>query len=402
MASSTVADSIHFGVPSDPLAATRFIYLDNNATTRALPEVREAVAHALDGGFGNPSSAHSTGEQARQKLFEARQAVAELIGAFPEQVFFTSGATEANNIVLKSAALRDPARGIVTTRIEHSSVLTCCQHLEDRGVPMTYLTPSPSGRIEPEVVEAAVQLRRPGLVAVQWVNNETGVIQPIAQIAEICRRYGAELLCDAAQAVGKIPIALNTIAIDYLTMTGHKFHGPPGAGALVTRAPQRLSPLLHGGDQELGLRPGTENFPGIVGLGVAARLRKKRINTLTQIIGGLRDRFERALIERFPFIRVNGDPVNRVFTTTNLCFTGIDGQALVARLDADQVRCSQSSACTNARPEPSYVLRAMDLSERDAFSSVRFAFSELNSTDDVDVALERLSRNIEVLSAILA
>jgi len=382
--------------------AARVIYLDNNATTRALPEVRDAVARALDGEFGNPSSAHSTGEQARQRLFDARRAVGDLLGALPEQVFFTSGATEANNIVLKSAALRDPARGILTTTIEHSSVLKCCQHLEQQGVPVTYLSPGSCGRMDPEAVEAALRLERPGLVAVQWVNNETGVVQPIAQIAELCQRYGAALLCDAAQAVGKIPIALDGIAIDYLTFTGHKFHGPPGVGALVTSAPQRLSPLLHGGEQELGLRPGTENFPGIVGLGVAARLRRARMHELPATIGGLRDRFERALLERFPFIRVNGDRANRVFTTTNLCFAGLDGQAIVARLDAEEVRCSQSSACTNARPEPSYVLRAMGLSEADAYASVRFAFSELNAPDDADVALERLSRTIDALSAILA
>ena len=381
----------------------RVIYLDNNATTRALPEVRDAVARTLDDGFGNPSSAHSTGEQARRALARARRSVADLIGAPAENVFFTSSGTEANNTVLCSVGAKSGKTAcVVTSSIEHSSILKCCEHLRSADIEVVELAPTGAGWLDPAAVREMVMRRRPTLVSLQWVNNETGVIQPLAEIARICREYEVPLHTDAAQAVGKLAVDVGTLDLDYLTFTAHKFHGPPGVGVVYARQPTTLRPLLYGGDQERGLRPGTENFPGIVGAGVAAGLRTARLPALAPRLAALRDEFEQHLIETLSGVTVNGERMQRVCNTTNLRFGTLDGQALMARLDAVNVRCSQSSACTSARPEPSHVLRAMGLSEDEAYASVRFSFSELNSPDEVAEATARIEEVVEQLTSVFA
>jgi cysteine desulfurase len=362
------------------------IYLDNNATTQPLPEVLEAMIEVLGEGFGNPSSAHAAGDRARDSMRCAREAVAALIGADPSMIVFTSGGTEANNLVFASVLGGHGARPrIVTTAVEHSSIPKYCEYLRELGVDVITLPVNRAGRLSLQDVEVAVTPET-SLVSVQWVNNETGVMQPVAQIGELCRERGIPFHTDAAQAVGKLPMNVSTLPIDFLSLTAHKFHGPQGVGALYARHRRWLTPMLRGGSQEEGLRAGTENVPGIVGMGKAATLRLARLDDIQPYLHGLRDRFEHRVLDMVPGTEVNGDRTQRVCNTTNLLFRDIDGEALMAQLDHVGIRCSQSSACTNMRPEPSAVLRAMGLSEDEAYASVRFGVSEQNTVDEIEWA----------------
>jgi cysteine desulfurase len=376
------------------------IYLDNNATTRTLPTVVEAIVKVLKEDFGNPSSGHTAGDRGRMHLEKARDSVANLIGADPSNIIFTGSGTEANNMVLMSLCSQAamPLQ-IVTTSVEHSSILKTCDHLSEKGADIVYLEVDSSGLINLKQLENTIS-DKTNLVSIQWVNNETGVIQPIEEIFKICHSKRASLHTDAAQAVGKIPIDLNLIDIDFLTLTGHKFHAPPGVGVVYSKSLNRLKPILFGGGQENKLRPGTENLPGIVGIGKAAELKREKFSSNIKKIAGLRDCFEKKILQVIPKTKINGTLEHRSGNSTNIHFHGIDGQALVARLDQLGIRCSQSSACTNMRPEPSYVLRAMGLSEREAYSSIRFSFSELNTSEEVDITVEAISRLCEELRPI--
>lgn len=332
------------------------IYFDNNATTMVLPEVAEAMVRVLREGFGNAASAHSVGGRARGHLRRARERVAALIGVEPEQILFTSGGTEANNMALGAVLTLGQERDqVLTTSIEHSSILSMCDYLEGHGIQVEPLPVDRSGRIEPERVMAALT-ERTALVSVQWVNNETGVIQPVEDIARLCHEAGVRFHTDAAQAVGKLSLDIGALPIDYLTLTAHKFHGPQGVGAVFAAQGRSLMPRMYGGPQESGLRAGTENLPGIVGLGEAARLRHERLGEIEKKLGMLRDRLESMVLDRLSGVDINGGSGPRVSNTTNLRFHGVDGEAFTARLDQVGIQCSQSSACTNQRPEPSYVL----------------------------------------------
>jgi len=368
------------------------VYLDNNATTRPLAEVRAAMLEALGDAFGNPSSAHEAGERGREHLRIARDAVTNLIGAASGQLIFTGSGTEANAMVLGSAFARRTKARIVTTNTEHSSILKTCEHMISVGSEVVFLPVNADGVIDLDQLDAAVTPDT-DLVSLQWVNNETGVVQPVRQAFENCRRKGVPFHADAAQAVGKTPIDLTKFPVDFLTLTAHKFHGPQGVGAAYARSPRQLQPLFFGGDQEYGLRAGTENVPGIVGMGKAAELRHQRFATVVKRVSKLRNEFEKRICELLPDVRINGQAASRVCNTSNLLFVGIDGQALVAHLDQDGIRCSQSSACTNQRPEPSYVLRAMGLSEEEAFASVRFGFSEENTEQEIGYVTERMVKH---------
>lgn len=347
----------------------------------------------------NPSSAHSAGETARRLVAEAREDVAGLLGCNSEQLIFTSSGTEANNAALWHGAV-DGA--IVTTTIEHSSILAGAESLESRGVRVEYVDVEPNGYVEPtavsETLDKVLAEGAVGLVSLQWANNETGVIQPIGEVAEICRRRNVPLHVDAAQAVGKLPIDLNRVPVDFLSLTAHKFHGPTGAGALFTR--RQIRPWLFGGDQERGCRAGTENVLGIAGMGEAAKTRRDRMDAVKGRLGSLRDRFETSLTARYPWIQVNGGECLRVVNTSNLTFPGLDGQAILAQLDVAGICVSQSSACTNQKPTPSYVLQAMGRSEGDAFSSVRFSFGETNTPSEIDTVLSHLCDIVDRLSAL--
>ncbi len=377
----------------------REVYLDNNATTKPLSEVREAMMRVMGEDFGNPSSAHSAGDQVREAMVASREAVAQLVGAEADQIVFMGSGTEANNTVFNSVVQRAPTGKrvrIVTTTVEHSSIVKMCEYLGGKGVEIVSVPVDRYGQVIWEALDEAVTPDT-DLVSVQWVNNETGAILPVEEIARLCQSRGVLFHTDAAQAVGKLPVSVTELPVDFLTFTAHKFHGPQGIGALYVRSSKELLPLLWGGSQESGLRPGTENVPGIIGMGTAARLRLERLKDVQGLMASLRDRFEQSVIDRVPDVEINGDPDMRVCNTTNLLFRDVDGQALVARLDQEGIRCSQSSACTNQRPEPSYVLRAMGLSESEAYASIRFSFSEFNTVEDVDDAVVHLARLCEQL-----
>lgn len=367
------------------------IYLDNNATTRVLPEVADAVVRTMEEGYGNPSSVHRAGERARARLRQARGQVAEAVSAKPEEVFFTSGASEANNLVMQSL-LAGAMRGhrLVTSVAEHSSVLTVARVLEDSGHEVVMVSVDRDGLVNEDALFDAIAPGRT-LVSIQWANSETGVVQPIARIVERAHAMSALFHTDAVQAVGKIPVDVNRVPVDFMSLSAHKVHGPLGVGALLARDRALLRPMILGGSQERSLRPGTENVPAIVGFGVALSIRASRLGAVSLRTREMRNEFESGLRRRGLVRAINGAGAERVPHTSNVQFLNTDGEALTLRLDQAGVRCSQSSACTNRRPEPSYVLRAMGLSEVEAYASVRFAFSEFNSMQDVTDAVETIS-----------
>ena len=376
------------------------VYLDNNATTPPLPEVIEAVAGAMRSAWGNPSNESSSGEQAREEVERARESVAALIGCDPRSVVFTSGGTEANNLAIMAGLdVRATGRSrFVTSGIEHASVLSMLPKLERSGIEIVTVGSDSSGRVRLDEFLAAID-ERTAAVSLQWANNETGVVQPVAEVAARCREMGVFFHTDGCQAVGKLAETFSDIDFDAFTLTAHKFHGPKGVGAVALRKPPNSSPILSGGDQEFGVRPGTENVAGIVGLGEAARLRLQRLNRVLPQMAGLRDRFECAITRELPEIRVNGGDSDRVGNATNLLFPGVHGAAMVNNLDLHGIECSQSSACTRARPEPSHVLTAMGLSEEEAYSSVRFSFSELNTEEETDTAIATIIEVYRTLRA---
>lgn len=363
------------------------IYLDNNATTRPLQQVLESVRRSFEDGWGNPSSPHRYGDRARRLISRARDSVAALVGALPEEVIFTSGGTEANNTVLSGVAqsLPESRRTILLSRVEHSSVMECAPRLERLGFKILWLDVGHDGRVALESMASHLRSGSVGLASIQWANSETGVLQDVEAIGKLCADHDTLFHCDAAQAVGKCPIAFRSLPIDYLTFTAHKLHGLKGAGAIISSKP--LPPLLLGGGQEQGQRPGTENVPAIVGFGVAAEIRNADLSASINALRMMRDTFEDRLKELLPACSVNGDSVNRVANTSNIFFPGIIGEAMSMHLDAGGIAVSQTSACIQSRPEPSPVLTAMGLSEDDAYACLRFSFSVLNNhAEAVDAA----------------
>ena len=368
--------------------ALKSVYLDNNSTAPPSFFVRKRVAEALsEDGFGNASSPNAQGARARQKIEGARDAVAALTGTDPYQVLFTSGCTEGNNIVLQRA-LESPRR-LITTQTEHASVEEVAAWLEELGVEVVRLSGS-DGRVGLDDLCAALE-KPASLVSVQWANSETGVLQPIPEIAQLCRQAGVPVHVDAAQAIGRERIEFDALGLDYLTFSGHKLHAPQGVGALLARRTEALPQLLRGGDQESGRRAGTENLPGITGLAAACEERTKGFQEAVSHMERLRDRFEASVLDAVPGARVNAGTAPRVCNTTNIRFP-IDGQALMAQLAAANVICSQTSACSSHSPEPSKVLTAIGLSRDEAYGSVRFSFSSMNSEQDVELAVEAIFR----------
>lgn len=374
-------------IPDAPVSAA--IYLDHNATTRPLPEVVDLVARTMAETWANASSAHWLGGEARAVLEAARDGICELVrGAYPEGVRFTSGGTEANNTVLLGGEPASAWRCVITSAVEHASVLRPAEALARRGGRLRVLPVGPDGLIDPDAVRRAAAEAPPGplLLSVQWANSETGVIQPIADLVAALRsvRPDAFVHGDVAQAVGRMPVDLAATGVDAVAFSGHKVHGPHGTGALVLADPDegRISPLLLGGGQEHGFRSGTHNLPGIAGLGLAAAMRARSLDAAAAHMRSVRDAFEEELATLVPEAVVNGASAPRLPNTSNVRFPGSDGMEIVARLDALGVACSQGSACSSGKPEPSHVLRAMGLSEADAYSSVRFSFSTLNNTDE--------------------
>jgi len=366
------------------------IYLDNNATTPVAPEVREAMRPYLADEYGNPSSLYQLAGRAQRAVERAREEVAALLGASPDEILFTSCGTESDNTGLISA-LSDAAAddALVTTRVEHPAVLNLAKRLRDESRRVVELGVDDLGRLDLDELSAALAGRVRAL-SVMWANNETGVMFPVEKIADMAKSSGVLFHTDAVQAVGKVPIDLGKLPVDYLALSGHKIHAPKGVGALFVRRGAPFRPLLVGGHQEGGRRGGTENVAGIVGLGEAARLARERMDEEITRVRSLRDRLEDALVEAIPGARVNGDRDSRLPNTTSISFEYVEGESILLLLDRAGICASSGSACTTGALEPSHVLRAMGVPYTRAHGTVRLSLSRYNTDADVDRTLEVL------------
>ncbi len=377
----------------------REVYADHAATTPVAPEVLEAMRPYLGAEhFGNASSVHHRGEAARDAIDNARAQVAAFAGALPEEIVFVASGSEANNLALKGVmGLAVPGRRrVVVSAIEHPSVLEAARHLEANGFELTVVPPHANGLVDPRRVAEALG-DDVALVSVQWVNNEVGTIQPVAELAELAHACGARFHCDAVQAAGKLELATGA---DLMSLAGHKFHGPQGAAALIVRRRVRLMPLIHGGHQERSRRAGTENLPAIVGLGAAAERAHTRLATEPVRIALLGERLLDGLLHAIPRVRLNGDRARRAGGVINLCIEGVDGEAVLHELDREGITVSTGSACSAATPGPSHVLLAMGLSAEDAHASVRFSLGESNDDADIDAILRAVPQVVAKLRAL--
>ena len=366
------------------------IYFDNNATTKVAEEVLEEMEPLFCELYGNPSSMHTFGGQMGRKIGQARERIAGLLGCEPSEIVFTSGGTESDNTAIKGTLAALPhKRKIITSRIEHPAVLTVCRELENQGYTVVELPVDKEGQLDIE--QLAEQLDDDtALVTIMYANNETGVIFPIDQISKMVADKGVVFHTDAVQAVGKIPLNLSKSHIDLLSLSGHKLHGPKGVGILYVRKGTRLSPYMLGGHQEAGRRAGTENVPGIVGLGKACELAAKNIEQENSKVKDLRDKLEDSIMEKCPDSRLNGDKENRLPNTTNISFEYIEGEAILLMLDKYGICASSGSACTSGSLEPSHVLRAMGVPFTAAHGSIRFSLSRYSTEEEVDYTIEKI------------
>lgn len=362
------------------------IYLDHNATTQPDPRVREAVARTLAEHWGNPSAQHALGQDARALLVEARAEVAGLAGVAATDVVFTSGGTESVcQVLLGGDALSRP-RHLITSSVEHPCVLSAADALEAAGWHVTRLPVDGRGVVDPAAVRAALTPET-ALVSIMLANNDTGVLQPVAAIAEIAREAGIPMHTDAVQAAGRIPVDATALGVDFLTLSGHKFHGPKGSGAIACASARRPGALLRGGSQEQGLRAGTENVPALVGMGVAARLARQGLDSATPRLLALRDRLEQGLLGVAPDAVVHAAGTARLPNTLNIAFPGTKAYTLAARLDLEGIAVSTTSACATGSDQPPHVLVAMGVPPSLALASVRFSLGKDNTADEVDAAI---------------
>ncbi|MBI2957005.1 MAG: cysteine desulfurase NifS [Acidobacteria bacterium] len=376
----------------------RRVYLDHNATTPLAREVVEAMMPYLTEEYGNASSIHSVGQRARAGVEQARAQVAALIGAREKDVIFTSGGTEADNLAIRGAvgASAKSAKHVITSTIEHHAVLNTCQALEAEGVRVTYVSVNRAGVVDPEDVRRALTPDTV-LITIMQANNELGSVQPIAEIARLARAHKVAFHTDAVQSAGKLPIRVEELGVDLLSLSAHKIYGPKGVGALYIRRGTRLKPLMFGGHHERDRRPGTENVAGIVGFGKAAELARLHLEEEAKRLAALRDELERRLLARIPHTGLNGDPARRTPNTTNLYFDFIEGEPLVIALDLKGIACSTGAACSSGAVEPSHVLTAIGLPPERARASLRFSFGRANTAADVDYVVEVLPGVVEHL-----
>ena len=375
---------------SNKMAENKVIYFDNNATTRIAPEVFEAMTPYLTEYYGNPSSIHHFGGQIMEKVDEAKANLAALLGADPANVIFTSCGTESDNAAIFSALLNCPKRKkIVVSKVEHPAVLSLAKELERRGNKVSQIPVDSNGMLDMNAARELID-DETAVVSVMWANNETGNIQDVETLAEIAHKNGALFHTDAVQAVGKIPIDLKNSAIDMLSLSGHKLHGPKGIGALYVKRGVRFRPYIIGGHQENGRRAGTENVASIIGLGKAAELALQNIEKENTFVASLRDKLEKSILETIPRVRVNGDIAHRLPNTTNISFEYIEGESILMLLDMFGICASSGSACTTGSLEPSHVLRAMGIPYTCAHGAIRFSFSRYNTMEEVDFVLEKL------------
>lgn len=370
----------------------RCIYLDNNATTPLLPEVFEAMRPYFGEHFGNASSIHHHGQETRAAVENARESVAALFGCNASEVIFTSGGTEADNLAI--AGLTSPGDHVITSSIEHSAVLQACRHLEEMGCEVTVVPVDARSLVDPDHVRRAL---RPNtkLISIMMANNETGVLQPAGEIAKIATEAGVLFHIDAVQAAAKVPIEVNRVGCHALSISGHKIHAPQGVGALYVRKGTGIRPMLYGGRHERSLRAGTENVPGIVGLGKAAELAKQWLDRGDdRKMAAMRDRLQQGILAQVDDATVNGDGVPRVPNTTNLRFDYIDGEALVIALDLKGLAVSTGAACSSGAIEPSHVLVAMGLNKDQARASIRFSLGKQTTEEDIDIALALIPETV--------
>ncbi len=374
------------------------IYLDHNATTPPRPEVIEAMKTCLEEAWGNPSSLHAWGQEAKRRLDRARAQVAALIGADPEEILFTSGGTEADNHALRLGAASKAGGCILTTAIEHSAVLETCRALQSQGFTFLTLPVDADGLVEFSQAEAALDAR-PALLSMMLANNDLGTIQPVKACASAARGLGIPIHTDAIQAAGKIPVDVRELAVDLLSLSAHKLNGPKGVGALYVRRGFTLPALLTGGPQERRLRAGTENLPGIVGFGMACELARTHLEARSAHAARLRDRLELGILEGIPGTRRNGHRERRLPNTLSISFDGLMGADLLMNLDLEGIAVSLGAACSSESRKPSPVLLALGRSETEAKASLRFSLGETNTEEDVLRTLEVLKVAVPRLRA---
>jgi cysteine desulfurase len=378
------------------------IYLDHNATTPVEPAVLDAMLPYFSAEFGNAASIHTTGQRARAAVETAREQVATLLGARPQEIIFTSGGTESDNHAIFGIVRNAPGatKHVITAQIEHEAVLNACQALEvaavsgarDEGsahgkIEVTYLPVDSNGLVDPEAVRDAIRPQT-ALITVMHANNELGTVQPLEEIGRIAAQNDIFFHTDAVQSAGKIPLDVNAFGVDLLAISGHKFYAPKGIGALYIRGGTRLRQLLYGGHHQRGFRPGTENVPGIVGLGRAAELARLSLAEDAERVSALRDELERQLLGRIPHAHANASGAPRTPNTSNITFPGIEGEALIIALDLKGLACSTGAACSSGAVEPSHVLTAIGLSAEDARASIRFSLGRHTTQQEIAAALE--------------
>lgn len=376
------------------------IYLDNASTTAVSAEVLEVMLPFFTETYGNASSIHGTGREAARALDKARKQVAGALGAQAREIYFTAGGSESDNWAIKGAAFANREKGnhIITTSVEHHAVLHTCAALEQQGFRVTYLQVDRTGRIDPEQVREAIT-DQTVLISVMAANNEIGTLEPIREIGELAKEKGILFHTDAVQAVGAIPLNMSELPVDMMSLSGHKFHGPKGVGVLYVRSGTRLDPLIHGGAQERGQRGGTENLPGIVGLGKALELAVAGMKENAARMTLLRERLISGILEQIPDATLNGHPTERLANNVNISFPGIEGEALLLRLDLAGIAASGGSACTSGSVDPSHVLLATGLSEEAANGSIRLTLGTDTTEQEIEEVLEVLPAIVKDLRA---
>ncbi|MDH4206180.1 MAG: cysteine desulfurase NifS [Desulfobacteraceae bacterium] len=373
------------------------IYVDNNATTQVAPEVLEEMLPYFSEFYGNPSSMHTFGGMVEHRVTEARKRVAELLGASPEEIIFTSCGTESDSTAIRAAILSNPnKKHIVTSRVEHPAVKNLYEYLSKNGYRVTFVPVDRKGRLDLDNLYKNLD-EDTAIVSIMWANNESGVIFPIEEIGGVLKEKGIVFHTDAVQAVGKIPIDLKKIDVDMLSLSGHKLHGPKGVGALYVRKGTKYSPFLIGGHQEKGRRGGTENVASIIGLGKASELAATNLSDESIRVKRLRDKLENEILKRVPNTMVNGDRDNRLPNTTSIAFEYVEGEAILLMMDEFGICASSGSACTSGSLEPSHVLRAMGVPFTAAHGSIRFSLSIYNTEEEIDFIIEKLPPIIERL-----
>jgi cysteine desulfurase len=375
----------------------KVIYLDNNATTKVAPEVLEEMLPYFNEYYGNPSSRHTFGGMVEYKIVEARERLGKLLGASPEEIIFTSCGTESDSTAIRAAILSNPSKKhIVTSRVEHPAVKNLYEYLSKNGYRVTFVPVDRKGRLDLDYLYKHLG-EETAIVSIMWANNESGVIFPIEEIGRVLKEKRIVFHTDAVQAVGKIPIDLKNTAVDMLSLSGHKLHGPKGVGALYVRKGTKYSPFLIGGHQEKGRRGGTENVASIIGLGKASELAAANLSDENIRVKRLRDKLEAELLNRIPNSMVNGDRENRLPNTTSIAFEYVEGEAILLMMDEYGICASSGSACTSGSLEPSHVLRAMGVPFTAAHGSIRFSLSIYNTEEEIDFVVEKLPPIIERL-----